>query len=47
MALKTTQIKKILKDPGKAAETVNLIYLTEEELTINRHRHGKGFFLHG
>lgn len=44
MALKTTQIKKILKDPSIAAETANLIYLTEEELTIKRHRHGKGFF---
>ncbi len=44
MALKSTQVQKILKDPIKAAEFAELIYITEEGLTIKRHRHGKGFY---
>ena len=44
MILKALQVKKILKNPIKAAELANLIYVTENKLTIKRHRHGKGFY---
>lgn len=44
MNLKAPQVKKILKNPVKAAELANLIYVTENKLTIKRHRHGRGFY---
>ena len=44
MNLKKNQLKKILNNPSKAAELANLVYVTEERLTIKRHRHGKGFY---
>lgn len=44
MVIKNTQVKKILKDPSKAAEVANLIYVSEEKLSIKRHRHGRGFY---
>ena len=34
----------MLQNPSKAAEIADLIYITEDKLTIKRHRHGKGFF---
>ena len=44
MILKATEVKKILTDPIKTAEVANLIYVTEEHLTIERHKRGKGYF---
>ncbi|MGJ8667618.1 MAG: DNA topoisomerase IB [Patiriisocius sp.] len=44
MKLTTTQIKSALKNPEKAAELANLIYITDKKLTIQRHRHGRGFY---
>ncbi|MBT0607900.1 DNA topoisomerase IB [Aequorivita echinoideorum] len=44
MVIKAPQLKKILKNPIKAAELANLVYITEKRLTIKRHRHGKGFY---
>lgn len=44
MVIKAPQVKKILKDPKKAAQVANLIYITENKLTIQRHRHGRGFY---
>ena len=44
MIIKAPQIKKILKNPIKAAELANLIYVTENKLTIKRHRHGRGYY---
>lgn len=44
MVIKAPQVKAILKNPIKAAKLANLIYVTENKLTIERHRHGKGFY---
>lgn len=44
MVLKAPQVEKVLKNPIKAAEIANLIYVTDNKLTIRRHRHGKGFY---
>lgn len=34
----------MLKDPSISAEVANLIYVSEEKLSIKRHRHGRGFY---
>ncbi len=44
MVIKPPQVKKILQDPVKAATLANLIYVTDNMLTIERHRHGRGFY---
>jgi DNA topoisomerase-1 len=44
MLLKPPQVKKILEDPIKAAELANLVYVTDNKLTIKRHKHGRGFY---
>ncbi|MDX1461800.1 MAG: DNA topoisomerase IB [Marinirhabdus sp.] len=44
MVIKAPQVKHILKNPTKAAELANLIYITENKLTIKRHKHGRGFY---
>ena len=44
MKLKSSEVKKILKDPIKTADAANLVYATEDKLTIERHRRGRGFF---
>jgi DNA topoisomerase-1 len=44
MVIKAPQVKKILEDPIKAAELANLVYITDNKLTIKRHRHGRGFY---
>lgn len=43
MELKSKQAKKIAEDPVKTAEFAHLIYLKEEQLSIVRKRHGRGF----
>jgi len=44
MVIKTPHIKQILKNPEKAAALANLIYITDNKLTIERHKHGRGFY---
>ncbi len=44
MTIKAPQAKKMLKNPMEAAQAANLVYITENKLTIKRHRHGKGFY---
>ncbi len=44
MVIKEPHVEKILKNPSEAAELANLVYITENRLTIKRHRHGKGFY---
>lgn len=41
--LKSSEIKKIVEDPIKTADVANLVYITEDKLTIERHRRGRGF----
>lgn len=43
MKLKPGQAEKIVGAPEKTAETVNLIYTTEDQLTVHRKRHGRGY----
>jgi len=43
MKLKPKQAEKIIGAPEKTAETVNLVYTTEDQLTIRRRRHGRGY----
>lgn len=43
MKLKSSEVKKILQDPIKTADAANLLYVTEDKLTIERHRRGRGF----
>lgn len=43
MKLKPKQVKKILGRPEKAAEVMDLIYTTEDQLSIRRQKHGRGF----
>tara|TARA_R110002049_G_scaffold86133_3_gene219110 strand:- start:12113 stop:13189 length:1077 start_codon:yes stop_codon:yes gene_type:complete len=44
MVIKTPQVKTILNDPAEAARLINLVYVTNNKLTIKRHRRGKGFY---
>ncbi len=44
MVIKAPQIKKILESPAEAAKLANLIYVTQNKLTIKRHKHGRGFY---
>ena len=44
MVIKKPDVKKVLEDPTHAAELANLVYVTEKKLTIQRHRHGGGFY---
>ncbi|RDK87403.1 DNA topoisomerase IB [Marinirhabdus gelatinilytica] len=44
MVIKSPQVTKILKDPVEAAKLANLIYVTDNKLTIKRHKHGRGFY---
>ncbi len=44
MVIKAPQVTKILKDPVAAAKLANLVYVTENKLTITRHKHGRGFY---
>tara|TARA_R110002020_G_scaffold154579_2_gene334565 strand:+ start:217 stop:1293 length:1077 start_codon:yes stop_codon:yes gene_type:complete len=44
MVIKQPDVKKVLEDPTQAAELANLVYVTEKKLTIQRHRHGRGFY---
>lgn len=37
------KIKKIINDPVKSAEAVNLVYVTNDSPGIKRHKHGKAF----
>ena len=46
MKLKPKEAKKIAEDPIKTAKLVNLVYVTEDKLTIHRRRHGRGFVYH-
>lgn len=43
MKLKPKQAKKIAEDPIKTAEVANLIYTSEDELSVVRKKHGRGF----
>lgn len=43
MKLHPRQAKKIVGDPEKTASAVDLIYIAEDQLTIHRKRHGRGF----
>ncbi|RFN58841.1 DNA topoisomerase IB [Marixanthomonas ophiurae] len=44
MVIKQPDVIKVLEDPTQAAELANLVYITEKKLTIQRHRHGRGFY---
>jgi DNA topoisomerase I len=44
MTLKDKQVTKILKNPVEAAKLANLIYITDNKLTIKRHKYGRGFY---
>ncbi len=44
MVIKAPQVTKILKNPADAARLANLIYVTDNKLTIQRHKHGRGFY---
>ena len=44
MVIKGPQVKKILENPMEAAKLANLIYVTDNKLTIKRHKHGRGFY---
>lgn len=44
MVIKQPQVTKILKNPVEAARIANLIYVTDNKLTIRRHKHGRGFY---
>lgn len=43
MKLKPKQAEEIAEDPIKSAELANLVYFTEDKLSITRRRHGRGF----
>lgn len=43
MTLTDKQLEAILKDPEKAAQFYNLTYVYDNQLTIDRRKHGKGF----
>ncbi|MCT8341228.1 DNA topoisomerase IB [Flavobacteriaceae bacterium TK19130] len=44
MVISPADIKKLIEDPKEAAELADLVYITENKLTIQRHRHGRGFY---
>lgn len=44
MTISTKDAIKIITNPEQAAAFANLYYITEEELKISRHRHGRGFY---
>lgn len=44
MVIKQPDVKKVLEDPTHAAKLADLVYITENKLTIQRHRHGRGFY---
>lgn len=44
MVIKAPQVRKVLKNPKEAAKLANLIYVTDNKLTIQRHKHGRGFY---
>ena len=43
MTITEAKLKTILNSPEEAAHVANLIYVTDEHLTICRKKHGKGF----
>ncbi|RXG16264.1 DNA topoisomerase-1 [Leeuwenhoekiella aestuarii] len=43
MTITEAKLKTILNSPEEAARVANLIYVTDEHLTICRKKHGKGF----
>lgn len=43
MKLNSKQAKKIVENPIKTAETVNLTYTSEDKLSVVRRKHGRGF----
>lgn len=43
MTLTDKQLETILKNPEEAAEFYNLTYVYDDQLTIERRKHGKGF----
>ena len=43
MTLTEKQLQSILQDPEKAAEFYNLSYVYDDQLTIERRKHGKGY----
>ena len=44
MVIKAPQVKKVLENPVAAAKLANLVYVTDNKLTIKRHKHGRGFY---
>lgn len=44
MTLTAAQVNLILENPIEAARLANLVYITQNKLTIKRHRHGRGFY---
>lgn len=44
MELSATQIDQLLQDPEKLANLANLVYITDDQLTIKRHKKGRGFY---
>ncbi len=43
MTIEPSQVSEILNDPIKSAEAANLVYVTEDKLSIVRKPHGRGF----
>ncbi len=44
MVIKAPLVKKLFKNPVKTAEIADLEYADDSQLTIQRHRHGRGFY---
>ncbi len=44
MVISVPKVKKIIKNPDTAVDLANLVYITEDKLSIKRHKHGRGFY---
>ena len=44
MNLTTEKIQQITQQPEEFAALANLVYIQDHHLTINRHKHGRGFY---
>lgn len=44
MRLSNQQLKQILKKPEEFIDMANLVYISDEDLCITRHKHGRGFY---
>ncbi|MDC7995295.1 DNA topoisomerase IB [Altibacter sp. HG106] len=44
MVISVPKVKKLINNPNAAVKLANLVYITEEKLSIQRHKHGRGFY---